>query len=246
MEDKDLIIETTLLAGKIMIENGADMARIDDTLKRIAKNSGVTEPDIFETTTGIMMSIKGANAQVVAIEKRRIDLERISRVNDISRAYQAKTKTLKEVYDYLTTLDQTTPDFKLRWLVLAAGVVGATLEIMYNGSWQDFLPTFVISALGYYLFYVVNTRFKVKFASEFVAALAIGALAVLSVKYGLAKNYSIVIIGSVMPLVPGVPLTNAVRDLLAGHILSGIARATEALLTAVAIGMGIACVLRFF
>ena len=32
----------------------------------------------------------------------------------------------------------------------------------------------------------------------------------------------------------------------AGHILSGIARATEALLTAVAIGMGIACVLRFF
>ena len=55
MEDKDLIIETTLLAGKIMIENGADMARIDDTLKRIAKNSGVTEPDIFETTTGIMM-----------------------------------------------------------------------------------------------------------------------------------------------------------------------------------------------
>ena len=242
MEDKDLIIETTLLAGKIMIENGADMARIDDTLKRIAKNSGVTEPDIFETTTGIMMSIKGANAQVIAIEKRRIDLERIARVNDISRAYQAKTKTLKEVYAYLTTLDQTTPDFKLRWLVLAAGVVGATLEIMYNGSWQDFLPTFVISALGYYLFHVVNTRFKVKF----VAALAIGALAVLSVKYGLAKNYSIVIIGSVMPLVPGVPLTNAVRDLLAGHILSGIARATEALLTAVAIGMGIACVLRFF
>lgn len=164
----------------------------------------------------------------------------------ISRAYQAKTKTLKEVYAYLTTLDQTTPDFKLRWLVLAAGVVGATLEIMYNGSWQDFLPTFVISALGYYLFHVVNTRFKVKFASEFVAALAIGALAVLSVKYGLAKNYSIVIIGSVMPLVPGVPLTNAVRDLLAGHILSGIARATEGLLTAVAIGMGIACVLRFF
>lgn len=60
---------------------------------------------------------------------------------------------------------------------VSGGIVGATLEIMYNGSWQDFLPTFVISALGYYLFYVVNTRFKVKFASEFVAALAIGALA---------------------------------------------------------------------
>lgn len=53
-------------------------------------------------------------------------------------------------------------------------------------------------------------------------------------------------IGAVMPLVPGVPLTNAVRDVLAGHILSGISRGTEALISACAIGFGIAVVLRFF
>ena len=47
-------------------------------------------------------------------------------------------------------------------------------------------------------------------------------------------------IGAVMPLVPGVPLTNAVRDVLAGHILSGISRGTEALISACAIGFGIA------
>lgn len=49
-----------------------------------------------------------------------------------------------------------------------------------------------------------------------------------------------------MPLVPGVPITNAVRDLLAGHLLSGIARGTEALITAGTIGIGIAVVFRFF
>lgn len=246
MKDADLIIETTLLAGKIMIENGADMARVDDTLKRIARNSGITDPAIFETTTGIMMSVKGAHAQVVSIQRRRIDLERIARVNDISRAYQEKKKTLLEVNQYLKNLEQTAPDFKVYWLVLAAGIVGCTLEIMYGGSWRDFLPTFCLSALGYYIFYLINTRFRVKFASEFIAALVIGFLAIFCERSGIAKSYGMIIIGSVMPLVPGVPLTNAVRDLLAGHILSGIARATEGLLSAVAIGMGIAFVLRFF
>ena len=245
MEENDLIIETTLLAGKIMIENGSDMARIDDTLKRFAKNSGISDPDIFETTTGIMMSIKGANAQVIAIKKHRIDLERIAMVNEISRAYEEKRKTLPEVHTYLKQLDENAPDFRPIWLVLAAGIVGCTLEIIYNGLWQDFLPTFVISALGYYIFYLIDQRLKVKFASEFIAAIVIGFLAVMAARLGLAKSYEMVIIGSVMPLVPGVPLTNAMRDLLAGHTLSGLARVAEGFLSAGAIGMGIACVLRF-
>ena len=52
-----LIIKTVMLAGRIMIESGADMARVDDTLKRIARNAGIKDPKIFETTTGITMSI---------------------------------------------------------------------------------------------------------------------------------------------------------------------------------------------
>lgn len=54
-----------------------------------------------------------------------------------------------------------------------------------------------------------------------------------------------IITGGIMPLVPGVLLTNAVRDLLAGHILSGASRMIEGLITACALGMGIALVLRF-
>ncbi len=131
MEDKDLIIETTLLAGKIMIENGADMARIDDTLKRIAKNSGVTEPDIFETTTGIMMSIKGANAQVIAIEKRRIDLERIARVNDISRPKALITKVGKkschEPLYMISNVAPTTPAANTNHRNLKSGVVWSSV-----------------------------------------------------------------------------------------------------------------------
>jgi uncharacterized membrane protein YjjP (DUF1212 family) len=52
-----------------------------------------------------------------------------------------------------------------------------------------------------------------------------------------------VIIGSVMPLVPGLPITNAVRDLMAGDLVSGLARGAEAFFSAFAIGAGIAVTL---
>jgi uncharacterized membrane protein YjjB (DUF3815 family) len=45
-----------------------------------------------------------------------------------------------------------------------------------------------------------------------------------------------------MPLVPGILITNAIRDLLAGELLAGMSRGVEAALTAFAIGAGVAIV----
>ena len=69
--------------------------------------------------------------------------------------------------------------------------------------------------------------------------------ALLCVRSGFGKSLDMIIIAGLMPLVPGVPITNAVRDLLAGHILSGIARGIEALLVAAALGTGVAVIFRY-
>ncbi len=60
---------------------------------------------------------------------------------------------------------------------------------------------------------------------------------------GIATNQDIITIASVMPLVPGILITNAIRDLLAGELLAGMSRGVEAALTAFAIGAGVAIVL---
>lgn len=134
MKLDDLIIETILLAGKIMIENGADMARVDDTLTRIARNAGIEQPKIFETTTGILMSIPERKAsQVEPILKRTIDLEKVSLVNQNSRAFQAGKISLNELHNNLIKLNISTPFFSF-WLQLLAAVgVSCTLMLMYGG-----------------------------------------------------------------------------------------------------------------
>ena len=50
------------------------------------------------------------------------------------------------------------------------------------------------------------------------------------------------IIGSIMPLIPGVPFTNAIRDIADGDYISGSVRMLDALLVffCIAIGVGMA------
>ena len=48
-----------------------------------------------------------------------------------------------------------------------------------------------------------------------------------------------VIVSSLMPLVPGVAITNAVRDTLQGDYISGSARMLEAFLKAASIALGV-------
>jgi len=52
-----------------------------------------------------------------------------------------------------------------------------------------------------------------------------------------------IVVGGIIPLVPGVAITNAIRDVIAGDLLSGLSRGLEAALTSVAISMGVVIIL---
>lgn len=107
------------------------------------------------------------------------------------------------------------------------------------------IATALAGGLGYSCYYFINNHLKVRFVSEFLASFLIGIIAVICVRVNVGEQVNMITVGGVMPLVPGVPITNAVRDVFAGHLLSGMSRALESLLSACAIGMGIAFVFRF-
>lgn len=245
-KQESLAVECVLMAGRIMIEAGADMTRVDDTLHRIAYNAEIKNPKIFETTTAITMSVPQSHqAQVEPIKRRAINLEKVAQVNDASRAFAEGRVDLEAFWCRLLEIDQDQTDFKFGIKLLAAMLVSGTLLIMYGKAWQDFVPTLVVSGVSFSIYTAIRLNSKLHFVSEFCAAMAMAFLASLFVRIGFGSNVDSIIIGAVMPLVPGVPITNSFRDLLAGHILSGLARGAEAFLTAGAIGLGIAMVLRF-
>ncbi|EGO6690059.1 threonine/serine exporter family protein, partial [Enterococcus faecalis] len=101
----DLLLETCLLAGKIMIESDAEMYRVEDTMSRIALASGNYRMVSYVTQTGLFVGIDGTSTiRMVQVMKRGIDLEKISRVNQLSRAYVAGDFSLEELLNKLKVI----------------------------------------------------------------------------------------------------------------------------------------------
>lgn len=79
-----------------------------------------------------------------------------------------------------------------------------------------------------YIVTILHNMTRVKFFSEFLASVGVGAVAYIAVHFNIGTEIDKIIIGSVMPLVPGLLITNAVRDLMAGHFTAGMAKGAEA------------------
>jgi uncharacterized membrane protein YjjP (DUF1212 family) len=230
-----------------MLESGSEVYRVEDTIARIASNAGAQDCVSYITATGIFVGFRSSNyTQLENISKRAINLEKVSAVNQLSRAFAAQELNLSELNQELKQIDREAPQFPLSLQILAAGLVSCTLMYIFGGTWNDFFATFVIGMVGFSLLLLVQKWIDIPYLGEFVAAFAIGFLGYLAVRQHLAENIDNIIIGAVMPLVPGVAITNSFRDILAGHLISGTARITEAIFIASSIGIGIAIVFKLF
>lgn len=243
------IMEVCLLAGRIMIQSGAETYRVEDTMTRIAYAYGARESHCYVTPTGIIFSIESSEptkTKLIRISERTTDLRKVTRANSISRQITAGELSLEQAYRSFKSLQGQNETYSLWAQVVAAAISSGCFMIMFRGSWIDFIPAVFVGGLGFIAYIYFQRILEVKFFAEFLGSFVIGLASFGLVSLGLGDQIDKIIIGSVMPLVPGLLLTNAVRDLMAGHLVSGISKGAEAFLTAFAIGAGIAVVLSFF
>ncbi|MDR3225313.1 MAG: threonine/serine exporter family protein [Clostridiales Family XIII bacterium] len=237
------VLVLALYAGEIMMKSGAEIYRVEDTITRICKACKIEYVECFATTTGIFLSLDmgGADGEMRTFIKRidgiTIDLERISMINKFSRVF---TTTDLSVDDGMNQLREIAgkPAFSLPLRLLGAVLVGAFMCPYYGGGIMEMCVAAGASCVGYLIFVAVE-RFRLAgFIRVFISCLG-GTLAVLAVS-GLypGGNTTAVILSAVTIFMPGVAITNAARDLLSGDMISGVARATDAAITSIAIAGG--------
>ena len=247
-DDVESVIEICLTAGRLMIEGGSEMYRVEDTMSRIARNAGIEDPRVFATPTGVFISLNGGEfAQITQVRDRNINLELVDRVNELSREFAAEKITLRQLRGRLQQVANATPTFPLWLQVICASLLSATLMILFTGEydWLDFPVAAVIGAIGFLIYIFMKKYTRIRFLAELLAAIFMTLITVWCHQIFRSLNIDAILIGSLMTLVPGVALTNALRDLFSGDLISGIARGVEALLTAVALGGGVGIVIKF-
>ncbi|MDY4500379.1 threonine/serine exporter family protein [Lactobacillus johnsonii] len=236
------VLDTCLKAGRLMLEGGSETYRVEDTMLRIARNAGIVGARCFTTTTGIFMSIgKHSYTQLTQVKKRNINLELVDRVNELSREFATKKITLDELQNGLKQISISIPTFPVWLQIIGASIVSPTLMVLFmdDYDWIDFPAAAVIGGLSYGVYLAIKHYTSVRFLSEMLTAIFMGMITICTCNIFPNLMVDNILIGSLMPLVPGVAITNALRDLFDGDLLSGIARATESILTAAALGGGI-------
>lgn len=239
-------MDVCLLAGKIMLQSGAETYRVEDTMMRMATALGIGQTHSYVTPTVIMFSVEetgAAKTKLIRISERTTDLKKVAMVNSVSRKISSGDTGLLEAWTELKEIEAAKLTYSFMYQLAAAAVASGCFTIMFKGNWVDFLPSVAAGGGGFLCAVYFHRLVPVKFFSEFLASTIIGLLSFAFINMGLGQELDKIIIGSVMPLVPGLLITNAVRDLMAGHLVSGISKGAEAFLTAFAIGSGIAVVL---
>lgn len=240
--DAQLLMKTAALAGELMLCSGAETYRVEDTMHHILKTADNLEmAEVLVIMTGITATIKQKDENVISIVKRvnsrSTNMSLIMEVNDISRRYCGEEITLEEAYKELSGLKKNI----YSRLENRLGVLGICVgfAIFFGGGIREMLVTLLV---GLVLTGCMTIGEKMQFHAFLQDVFGAFGIAVSSLLLSnLVKvNLDTVIISSIMPMVPGVAITNAVRDTLQGDYLSGGARILEAFLKAAGIAVGIA------
>lgn len=235
--------------GRLMLSNGAETYRVEDTVIRVGQSLGVNNISAFVVPTVIIVTAEGEDeeeiTQLTRVTDRHTNLEMIATLNQLSRDLSKEPKTPNEVRVMLYRIQMDLNEFKPFINVLLSAVATAAFTFLFDGTWIDIFPAFLLGGLATFINDYVSTITNVSFFAELVASFFVGLLAVILVELGIGQNPDIIILSSVMVLVPGIAITNGLRDLMAGHLLAGVAVLSKAAMTAAAIGIGIVLVLSF-
>jgi len=231
------VLKIASSAGKMILENGGETYRAEDVVARVSSAYDATS-DCFATLSGIIVSItkdEETVSTVIRIKSRTINLEKIHQINDIAR--EAKNYSYEEFAQKLKDINMCSRySFPLN--LLAHALVAACFSVVFGGTSRDFWGTLPIGASIYLLSYSFS---KYELNGIFVNTLG-GATSAFLAHYfyslGLIENIDKSIIGTLMLLVPGIALTNGIRDIIAGDYMTGMARGTEAILIAASIAVG--------
>ena len=239
------IMDFIMAAGQTLLENGAEVFRVEQTMEIMARSFHLREFHVYVLTNGIFASAGTAEiSEVRNVPVRTTHLGRVAAVNELSRQIAQTGMTLDEAESRLVLARQL--PFPKDHVQLLSGLCGAfCFAMMFGGNLRSALAAAGAGLVAsWYLLWC--GRHEVPGGFQKISTAALITLVCILLCNLLHTSASHAIIGTLMILTPGIAFTIGIRDFVQGDYLSGTIRMIDALLIAASIAIGTGLVLRLY
>jgi uncharacterized membrane protein YjjP (DUF1212 family) len=249
MENIDYILDFVVHLGREMLKSGANLERVERSIELVCKTYKLREVSISLLSTSITVSAReyGQPAKVrqVKVPYCEIHLERLRRLNDLSYQVCSEKPQPMQLEDmlYEAALTKSYP-----WQVLLLGylIAMSCLCRIFEGGWRDI----VVADLSTVVIFCVMNRLAREHLNRIIpnvlSMFLAGMIALFFTYIGFSKNFYSIIITNAFYLIPGVPMVNAVRNILCGNEMNGIIELIKVFLEVVTIVAGLSIAVFFF
>ena len=238
-------LEIILKAGKILLSSGAEISRTEDTMNYIARAMNFKDLEAYVSNRGIFATAKKDDnteiTRIYNVPEVDINLSKIESVNALSRRITQKNITIEEIESELNQID-TMSDYSFFWR-LAAYTLGASgFSYAIGSSITDSIIAGIIGLiLGVYMC-TIKRILSSDVLITILGSILIALLGNLFIHFELGSNLSVILLGAMIDIVPGVPFVNAIREYSQNNYNTGITLMMGALLTCISMAVGVAVV----
>lgn len=241
--DYNILLKDVLDIGEYMLVGGAEVSRVEDSITRMCKSYGCKSVDVYIITCNMQATIETPKGKMLSqnrrIKKSAANFDRIDYLNDLSRYICAKKpdlETLETKFQEILARPNPKP-----WFNYLAGILTAAgFAVFFGGNFKDFIAAGIMGAVMILAEKTILKNENNQIVFNFVVSVVGGIIAILLVKLGIGQHQDFIMIGGIMIVIPGMAMTNSIRDMLIGDVASGVLRLISTLLIAVSIAAGFA------
>ncbi len=227
--------------GEQMLVSGAEVHRVEDSLDRILRAMGACRVDVFIITSSMVVTVRTESGDSFT-QTRRIkdtgnDYERLHKLNALSRKICSEKMSAEDIERELEGISESRG--YPQWLICGCySLIAGAFTLFFGGGLSEAAVSLFVGLIVSFVVMICDRTVKNKIFTKFMSSLVATALALAALKLGIVPDIDKVLIGNIMTLVPGIGLTNAIRDLFVGDSIAGLLRTIEACLAALAIAAG--------
>lgn len=227
--------------GYLLLKHGAEIYRVEESLKRMCEGLGFEDIEVFAIPSYFTLSLKLHDGTPYQSTKRsrtnHIHLDNLYELNNLVRQISNHDIDLEDIPQRIENIQSKT--LNLRLILIGYIVSSGMFCIFFGGGLSEMI---VSSCIGFVLYYVILLMEKLRINSivrTIISSMILSTISIICHKIGIIENQQSVITGTLMLLVPGIAITNSLRDIIGGDFVSGLSRMIEAILIAASIAIGV-------